>query len=139
MQASMRWRRIATSSSTRWTTSRRATSSTGTALRKGVPFIHGAVRGMQGQATTVLPGKTPCLRCLFPQGPPAELFPIVGATCGVIGSIEATEAVKLLTGQGEPLAGRLLIWDGLAACADILSIERSPDCPDCGSAGQAAK
>ena len=86
-----------------------------TALRKGIPFIHGAVRGLQGQATTVLPGKTPCLRCLFPQSPPPELFPIIGATCGVIGSIEATEAVKLLTGQGEPLAGRLLIWDGLAA------------------------
>ena len=109
-----------------------------TALRKGIPFIHGAVRGLQGQATTVLPGKTPCLRCLFPQAPPAELFPIVGATCGVIGSIEATEAVKLLTGQGEPLAGRLLIWDGLAACAHILRIERSPACPDCGPAGQAA-
>lgn len=111
-----------------------------TALRKGVPFIHGAVRGMQGQATTVIPGKTPCLRCLFPQSPPpSAVFPIIGATCGVIGSIEATEAVKLLTGQGEPLAGRLLIWDGLAACVDTLVIERNPACPDCGLSGQAAK
>ena len=111
-----------------------------TALRKGVPFIHGAVRGLQGQATTVLPGKTPCLRCLFPQSPPpSAVFPIIGATCGVIGSIEATEAVKLLTGQGEPLAGRLLIWDGLAACVDTLVIERNPACPDCGPLGQAAK
>jgi molybdopterin-synthase adenylyltransferase len=110
-----------------------------TALGKGVPFIHGAVRGLQGQVTTVLPGKTPCLRCLFPKSPPTELFPIIGATCGVIGSIEATEAVKLLTGQGEPLAGRLLIWDGLAACADSLVIERDPACPDCGPLGQAAQ
>ena len=111
-----------------------------TALRKGVPFIHGAVRGLQGQATTVIPGKTPCLRCLFPQSPPpSAVFPIIGATCGVIGSIEATEAVKLLTGQGEPLAGRLLIWDGLAACVDTLVIERNPACPDCGPLGQAAK
>ncbi len=104
------------------------------ALRKGVPFIHGAVRGLQGQATTVIPGKTPCLRCLFPQSPPpSTVFPIIGATCGVIGSIEATEAVKLLTGQGEPLAGRLLIWDGLAACVDTLVIERNPGCPECGT------
>jgi molybdopterin/thiamine biosynthesis adenylyltransferase len=109
------------------------------AIRKGVPFIHGAVRGLQGQVTTVLPGKTPCLRCLFPQSPPSELFPIIGATCGVIGSIEATEVVKLLTGRGEPLAGRLLIWDGLAACADSLVIERNPLCPDCGPSGQATK
>ena len=111
-----------------------------TALRKGVPFIHGAVRGLQGQATTVIPGKTPCLRCLFPQSPPpSAVFPIIGATCGVIGSIEATEAVKLLTGQGEPLAGRLLIWDGLAACVDTLVIERNPGCPDCGPLGRATK
>ncbi len=103
-----------------------------TAVRMGIPFVHGAVRGMYGQTMTVLPGKTPCLRCLFPGSPPPEIFPIVGATCGVIGSIQATEAIKLLTGQGEPLAGRLLIWDGLAASTDILAVERSPACPDCG-------
>ena len=110
-----------------------------TAIRKGIPFIHAAVRRLQGQATTVIPGKTPCLRCLFPQSPPTELFPIIGATCGVIGSIEATEAVKLLTGQGEPLAGRLLIWDGLASSADTLVIDRNPACPDCGPSGPAAQ
>jgi molybdopterin-synthase adenylyltransferase len=103
-----------------------------TALGMGIPFIHGAVRGMYGQAMTVLPGKTACLRCVFPGSPPPEIFPIVGATCGVIGSIEAAEAIKLLTGQGEPLAGRLLIWDGLAACTDIIAVERDPACPDCG-------
>ncbi len=103
-----------------------------TALRKGIPFIHGAVRGLYGQATTVLPGKTPCLRCIFPGSPPPEIFPIIGATCGVIGSIEATEAIKLLTGRGEPLAGRLLIWDGMAASADSIVVERNPACPDCG-------
>lgn len=103
-----------------------------TALRRGIPFIHGAVRGLYGQATTVLPGKTPCLRCIFPGSPPPEIFPIVGATCGVIGSIEATEVVKLLTGRGEPLAGRLIIWDGMAATADSIVVERNPACPDCG-------
>lgn len=106
-----------------------------TALRKGIPFIHGAVRGLYGQATTVLPGKTPCLRCIFPGSPPREIFPIIGATCGVIGSIEATEVIKLLTGRGEPLAGRLFIWDGMAASADSLVVERNPACPDCGRAG----
>jgi len=103
-----------------------------TAVEKGIPFIHGAVRGFFGQATTVIPGKTPCLRCLFPGSPPREVFPIIGATCGVIGAIEATEAIKLLTGQGEPLAGRLFLWDGLAGSADSITVERDPSCPVCG-------
>jgi len=110
-----------------------------TALRRGIPFIHGAVRGLYGQATTVLPGKTPCLRCIFPGSPPSEVFPIIGATCGVIGCVQATEVIKLLTGLGEPLAGRLFIWDGLAASADSLVVERNPACPDCGIHGKSAR
>jgi adenylyltransferase/sulfurtransferase len=104
-----------------------------TALSLGIPFVHGAVRGLYGQATTVIPGKTPCLRCIFPESPPPEVFPILGATCGVIGSIQATEVVKLLTGRGEPLAGRLFLWDGLAGSAETLAVERNPACPDCGT------
>jgi len=104
-----------------------------TAVEKGIPFIHGAVRGFFGQATTIIPGKTPCLRCFFPAGsPPREVFPIIGATCGVIGAIEATEAIKLLTGRGEPPAGRLFLWDGLAGSADSITVERDPCCPVCG-------
>jgi molybdopterin/thiamine biosynthesis adenylyltransferase len=103
-----------------------------TAVEKGIPFIHGAVRGLFGQTTTVIPGETPCLLCLFPASPPREVFPIIGATCGVIGSIEASEAIKLLTGQGKPLAGRLFLWDGLAGSADSLTIEKDPCCPVCG-------
>jgi molybdopterin/thiamine biosynthesis adenylyltransferase len=102
------------------------------ALAQGIPLVHGAVRGLYGQATTIIPGKTPCLRCLFPVNPPPEIFPIVGVTCGIIGSIEAMEAIKLLTGRGDPLAGRLLFWDGLAGNADFLTVERDPSCPDCG-------
>jgi molybdopterin/thiamine biosynthesis adenylyltransferase len=102
------------------------------AVDQNIPFIHGAVRGCFGQATTVIPGKGPCLRCLFPASPPREVFPIVGATCGVIGSIEAAEVIKLITGQGEPLMGRILIWDGLAGSADSITVERNPSCPDCG-------
>ncbi len=104
-----------------------------TAVDQNVPFIHGAVRGFFGQMTTVIPGKGPCLRCFFPASPPREVFPIVGATCGVIGSIEATEAIKLLTGQGEPLIGRIFIWDGLVGSADSIIVERDPSCPDCGN------
>lgn len=102
------------------------------ALKKGIPFVHGAVRGFFGQATTVIPGKGPCLRCVFPSGPPPEPPPIFGATCGVIGSLEAVEAIKLLTGKGETLTGRLFLWDGLTVNADTLSVERNPACPDCG-------
>jgi len=103
------------------------------AVEKGIPFIHGAVRGFYGQATTIIPGKSPCLRCFFPASPPRELFPIVGSTCGVIGGVEATEAIKLLTGQGEPLSGRLFVWDGLALSADSVKMERDPRCPVCGT------
>jgi molybdopterin-synthase adenylyltransferase len=102
------------------------------AVDRNIPFIHGAVRGFFGQTMTVIPGKGPCLRCFFPSSPPREVFPIVGATCGVIGSIEAAEAIKLLTGQGEPLMGRIFIWNGLAGSADSIAVERDPSCPDCG-------
>ncbi len=108
-----------------------------TALALGIPFVHGAVRGLYGQATTVIPGKTPCLRCIFPASPPPEVFPILGATCGVIGSIQSTEVLKWLTGRGEPLAGRLLLWDGLAGTAETITVERNPACPDCGIFGPA--
>jgi adenylyltransferase/sulfurtransferase len=104
-----------------------------TAIAAGIPFVHGAVRGLYGQAMTVIPRKTPCLRCVFPANPPPEVFPILGPTCGIIGSIQATEVLKLLTGQGETLAGRLLLWDGLAGTAETIAVERNPACPDCGN------
>ena len=85
----------------------------GAALDADVPLFHGAISGLDGQATTIIPGATPCLRCIFPRPPPEEKVPALGATCGVIGSIQATEVVKHLTGLGASLAGRLLLWDGL--------------------------
>jgi adenylyltransferase/sulfurtransferase len=102
------------------------------ALRRNIPLIHGAVRGFYGQVTTILPYQTPCFQCIFPSAAPQEDSPVVGATCGVIGSIEATEAIKFLTGQGELLTGRLLMWNGLTGEADILKLERNPACPECG-------
>jgi molybdopterin-synthase adenylyltransferase len=103
-----------------------------TALEKKIPFFHGAIRGFYGQATTVLPGKTPCLECIFPKAPPREVFPVVGVTPGVIGTIQATEVIKYLTKSGELLAGRLLIWDGLAATVEEIAIEKNPACAACG-------
>ena len=97
-----------------------------------IPLIHGAVRGFFGQVATLIPGKTGCLQCLFAQSPTAETFPILGTTCGVIGSIQATEAIKVISGRGETLANRLFFWDGLAGDATVIETKRNPDCTVCG-------
>jgi len=102
------------------------------ALRSGIPLLHGAIRGFDGQATTILPGKTACLECIFPEAPPSELFPVIGVTPGIIGLIQANEAIKYLLGRGDLLSNRLLIWDGMAAKFETYAIERRPDCPACG-------
>lgn len=102
------------------------------ALEKKIPFFHGAIQGFYGQATTIIPGRTPCLRCLFPCAPPKEVFPVVGVTPGVIGTIQATEVIKYLIGEGDLLANRLLIWDGLQAHAEEIQVKKNPACPVCG-------
>lgn len=102
-------------------------------LDENIPFIHGAVNGFYGQVTTILPGITSCLRCIVPTSPTWESNPIIGVTCGVIGCIEATEAIKYLTNTGEILKNRLLLWDGLRGEAESLQIMKYPDCIDCGS------
>jgi len=100
---------------------------------KKIPLFHGAIRGFYGQVTTILPGKTACLRCIFPCAPPQEVFPVVGATPGIIGTIQATEVIKYLLGTGDLLANRLLIWDGMAMHAEELRVEQNPACPFCGA------
>jgi len=102
------------------------------ALERGLPLFHGAISGFDGQATTIIPKKTPCLRCVFPRSPQKETSPAIGATCGIIGSIQTSEVIKYLTGKGELLSGRLLIWDGLRSRCDEIEIERNPRCIDCG-------
>jgi len=102
------------------------------ALAKRIPLFHGAIRGMYGQATTIIPGKTPCLSCIFPTPPPAEVFPVVGVTPGLIGMVQATEVLKFLLGTGDLLAGRLLLWDGMQAQASEVCVERNPCCEACG-------
>jgi len=104
-----------------------------TALAKKIPFFHGAICGYSGQATTILPGETPCLECIFPKAPPKEVFPVVGVTPGVIGTVQATEVIKYLAKSGRLLAGRLFMWDGLAATSEEIAIAKNPACPACGT------
>jgi adenylyltransferase/sulfurtransferase len=102
------------------------------AIAKHIPFFHGGIRGFYGQATTIIPGTTPCLRCIFPKAPPREVFPVVGVTPGIIGTIQANEVIKYLTGSGELLMNRLFIWDGMQAHAEEICVERNPTCEACG-------
>jgi adenylyltransferase/sulfurtransferase len=100
-----------------------------------IPFVHGAVWGMIGQVTFLRPPETPCLRCLFPEAPPKEVFPVVGVTPGVIGCLQAMEVLKSLTGVGTTLKGKLLFFDGEEMTFNTVNVKRTPSCPDCGSEG----
>jgi adenylyltransferase/sulfurtransferase len=101
------------------------------AVVKEIPLFHGGIRGFYGQATTIIPGETPCLKCIFPKAPPKEVFPVVGVTPGIIGTIQANEVIKYLLGSGELLTNRLFIWDGMEAHAEEICVERNPACEAC--------
>jgi molybdopterin/thiamine biosynthesis adenylyltransferase len=105
-----------------------------TALEKGIPFVHGAINGFHGQATTVLPGESACLRCIFREAPPPSVFPVLGVTPGIIGLIQASEAIKYIVGVGELLSGKLLLWDGLTSQTEIVQVEKNANCQDCRTA-----
>jgi len=104
----------------------------------GIPVVHGSIYRFEGQTTVFKPHEGPCYRCLFPQPPPPELAPscaeggVLGVLPGVIGSLQANEALKLSLGIGEPLVGRLLMFDALAGSFTEISLRRDPDCPVCG-------
>jgi adenylyltransferase/sulfurtransferase len=102
------------------------------ALKHGIPLMHGAVYGLEGRATTIIPGKTACLRCIYRGNIPKEKFPVIGTTPAVIGSIQATEAIKYITGIGKLLADRLLVYDGLNMKFSEFKLKRHPDCEHCG-------
>lgn len=101
------------------------------ALDLGLPLMHGAVSGFTGQATLVVPGKTPCLSCIFQNAKTTAKTPVIGAAAGVIGSIEAAEVIKHLTGIGITLAGRLLLYDGAQNSMEVFTVKKSPRCPVC--------
>jgi adenylyltransferase/sulfurtransferase len=105
-----------------------------------IPLVHGSIFRFEGQVTVFKPGEGPCYRCLFPQPPPPELAPscaeggVLGVLPGIIGSIQANEALKLVLGIGEPLVGRLLLFDALAPSFTEVALRRDPACPVCGEA-----
>jgi molybdopterin/thiamine biosynthesis adenylyltransferase len=101
------------------------------AIQKRIPLFHGAVRGFEGRATTLIPGKTPCLKCLYPRVPDPVMTPVIGVTPALIGSIQATEVIKYITGTGELLANRLLIYDGMNLEFMEIKLKRRQDCEVC--------
>jgi molybdopterin/thiamine biosynthesis adenylyltransferase/rhodanese-related sulfurtransferase len=104
----------------------------------GKPNVHGSIFRFEGQATVFNPPDGPCYRCLFPTPPPPELAPscaeagVLGVLPGTVGLLQATEIVKLILGVGEPLVGRLLMYDALGAEYRELRLKRDPHCPMCG-------
>jgi adenylyltransferase/sulfurtransferase len=100
------------------------------ALRKNLPLFHGAVYGFEGRATTIIPGKTSCLRCLY-QGVLPGKIPVVGVTPAVIGCIQATEVIKYILSIGELLTDRLLIYDGLSMRFSEVKLKKDPKCSEC--------
>jgi adenylyltransferase/sulfurtransferase len=102
------------------------------------PLVHAGVSQYGGQVMTVLPGQGPCYRCVFSEPPPDGVVPspveagILGAVPGVIGTIQATEAIKFLLGLGDLLVGRLLVYDALKMAFREVPISRDPDCAACG-------
>lgn len=102
------------------------------------PNIYGSIFRFDGQATVFYPFKGPCYRCLYPEPPPPGMVPscaeggVLGVLPGMIGIIQATEAVKLIIGKGEPLIGRLLLYNALKMEFREVRLKRSPDCPVCG-------
>jgi sulfur-carrier protein adenylyltransferase/sulfurtransferase len=103
-----------------------------------IPVVHGSIYRFEGQVTVFKPHEGPCYRCLFPQPPPPELAPscaeggVLGVLPGIVGSLQANEALKLALEIGESLAGRLLLFDALAAEFSEVMLRRDPDCPVCG-------
>ncbi|MGH3109576.1 MAG: molybdopterin-synthase adenylyltransferase MoeB [Gaiellaceae bacterium] len=104
----------------------------------GIPVVHGSIYRFEGQVTVFSPGQGPCYRCLFPTPPPPELAPscaeggVLGVLPGIIGSLQANEALKLILDRGDTLAGRLLLFDALGTTLDEVQVRRDADCPVCG-------
>jgi sulfur-carrier protein adenylyltransferase/sulfurtransferase len=104
----------------------------------GIPVVHGSIYRFEGQVTVFKPQDGPCYRCLFPEPPPPELAPscseggVLGVLPGIVGSLQTNEAIKLAAEIGDPLIGRLLLFDALATEFNEVKIERRADCPVCG-------
>ena len=106
-------------------------------VRLGIPVVSASILGFDGQLSVFKPYDGPCYRCLYPVPPPAELAPscgangVLGVLPGTMGLLQATEVVKLIVGAGDPLVGRLLLYDALEATFTELKVRRDPECPIC--------
>jgi molybdopterin/thiamine biosynthesis adenylyltransferase len=106
-------------------------------VRLGIPVVSASILGFDGQLSVFKPYDGPCYRCLYPTPPPAELAPscgangVLGVLPGTMGLLQSTEVIKLIVGSGEPLIGRLLLYDALAASFTELKVRRDPECPVC--------
>jgi sulfur-carrier protein adenylyltransferase/sulfurtransferase len=106
-------------------------------VRLKIPVVSAAILGFEGQLSVFAPYEGPCYRCLFRVPPPAELAPscgangVLGVLPGTMGLLQATEVIKLITGAGEPLIGRLLMYDALSATTSEVKVRRDPECPIC--------
>ncbi|GIU88792.1 MAG: molybdopterin biosynthesis protein MoeB [Acidimicrobiia bacterium] len=111
-------------------------------LIKRIPVVHGSIFRFEGQVTVFDPYNGPCYRCLLPEPPPPELAPscaeagVLGVLPGIVGSIQALEAIKLILGLGDPLRGRLLAYDALEQSFRTFKVRRDPRCPACGEGAQ---
>lgn len=103
-----------------------------------IPVVHGSIFRFDGQAITFKPFEGPCYRCMYPEPPPPHLAPscqeagVLGILCGIVGTVQATEAIKLILGKGSALVGRLLTYDSLGMKFRELKVRRDPNCPTCG-------
>ena len=106
-------------------------------LKLDIPVVHGSIFRFEGQVSVYMPHQGPCYRCQVPEPPPPDLAPscaeagVLGVLPGIIGSVQAVEAIKVLLGTGEPLVGRLLAYDALEGTFRTFRLNRDPDCPAC--------
>jgi molybdopterin/thiamine biosynthesis adenylyltransferase len=112
-------------------------------VKLGKPDITSSILGFEGQLTTIVPGEGPCYRCVYAEPPPASLAPscsevgVLGVLPGIMGLLQANEAMKLILGIGEPLSDRLLMFDALTSSFIELKLRRDPNCPVCSGVGAA--
>ena len=103
-------------------------------VAEGIPFIHGGVHGLFGEVTTILPGRTPCLACIFPEFPHGKLeLPVFGVTPALIAILQVTEAIKLLAGFGTLLTGKMLYFNGDTMDFTLCKLTKNQNCSVCGT------